>query len=455
MRLDQRIKVVISICFVITISHYSILDTLAREVTEESYVSYSLKIDNYSPGDFSLSILDNNENSDNYLIRGWIENKYSILEVENFIDTREVLDYYEYEPAYINYVNWNSIMNDLNSFYPIDSNLNDLGLSHGKLNYLSYNQDEHFWLHTYIRKFHSSSYAWLTEEVEPNSIQVFDYGFQNFQGFTDWRRELVYPNDDRPLGNFYHIWVPHQKQFLVNNGQYEIPIYKTENYTRYRYTIREITDWTKENWPNLNTTIKLTGFDGYNENVQVSVSTDNTLIKTNPENQIIHVGSTAKTNLEIELNRELQGSTHQIKITASDDFGRKKHADYSLELETSEKPPIENEIIDQWESDTKPDDDIESINYEPNNRMGVEGRVYDANTGEEVSNNLTVTVNELPASIQGNYYQNIWVGTPDETGSETMIIHVDSPGYNPQWGSATDSWMDYSIAYKNFYLFPI
>ncbi|KXB00392.1 hypothetical protein AKJ47_00675 [candidate division MSBL1 archaeon SCGC-AAA261G05] len=443
-RLDRRIRVTVSGILILILFLNTIPLTSAGEnKSERDYVTY-VTIENYSPGDFTLNITDNNGNDLGSLTRGWIENTYEDVVIENFIDTRQVLDHYEYEPSYTVWSYGTPIRDDT----PLDDELHwDLNLSDWEIQDID--RSTRFWLHTYIKKLHRHWYRFLTEEVEPNRFQEFNNGWQRFQKFYNWGS--TYIDYESGTQGFYSIPIPYHMNYLVKNGEYKIPVYRGEEYTRWRTTTYQINDWTPENWPQLQTQITLTGINGYDENVHLTVETDNELLNTSLEDQVVHVGSIATTKLTITPDRRLHGSIHQITVTATDQYSREKQATYQLDLQTTSKPPVENQVIDVTVTDKKPDQGSGDGGRDPDLRLGVAGDIT-GDGGPGVSNPGTDVV-ERYESVSGNSYRSVDEGMLTH---ETQTFHVwaKAPGYMKDDGYATDYANTYEIANLDFDLEP-
>jgi hypothetical protein len=346
---------------------------------QRDYVKYVVEVE-YNPEDFVLELDFGLEGDNLTLTRGWVENTYIYLESENFTATRQVVVDYRSEPIY---EVWSWYVPGATQFPGLEDDL--AGYDRQTLQGLESRRDEEFW-----KDYFWTEGLWPLEEVEPNTFQDprefayphESYGWIAFQGFTDWRRKTVHIWQGRDPGT-YTVWIPHQFHYLVEVGRRQVPIYENQEYTAYRNTLYEVTDHILDNWPVLRATVTLRGENGYEGDVHLSVEVDDDLIDIGLEDEVLHVTSEASTALTVLPSQELQESSHLIAVTASDSNGRTKMIILELELLVGPEPPVENVVLEEWESETPPDE-TGKIKAKYKGWIGVDGRVYDAQVGDSI-----------------------------------------------------------------------
>ncbi len=314
------------------------------------------------------------------LTRGWVENTYTYLESGDFTATQQVVVGYRSETIY---EVWSWYVPGAAQFWGLEDDL--AGYDWRTLQGLESRRDEEFW-----KDYFWTEGQWPLEGVEPNTFQDprefahphESYGWIAFQGFTDWRLKTVHIWQGWRPGT-YTIWIPYQFNYLVEIGRRRVPIYENREYTAYRNTLYEVTDHTLDNWPTLRATVTLRGENGYEGDVHLSTEVDNDLIGVGLVDEVLHVASEASTELTVSPSQELQRSSHLIAVAASDSSGRTKVITLELELLTEPEPPVENVVLEEWESETPPDE-TGKIKTEYKGWIGVDGRVYDSGTGDPI-----------------------------------------------------------------------
>lgn len=424
---------------VLTIVIISIIlaPTTYAENTQEnrknrSHVSYEIEIENYNPP--ILEIPDNQTNPKMI----WSEQKFTYNEVEEFTDTRTVVDYYEEQPKYSIYST-----STFNSRFAIRSDLESKDPR--TLNMLERGKNESFWFNYF--QSHPNGRL-INPSVEPNDQQEFKYGWQNFQGFLNWQRMTLYPNNSSTR----RINIPLDYYYLREVGKYEIPVYKEEEYTRWRKITYENTFYEEKEWKTTNKEIIIDKdiAKGLPEN-KVMIKTSSTPnIKIDQENKIL-TPKNQETTLNISPKLTAQKGTHEITIKAYDienNFLNEKS--HQVKLNIDSKPQPNSEIINEKISDEKPDEEGNPKDGDEKEWVGVEGTLYcsESNTritksGDDAEVTVDVKRNE------GNDYTGTagWRTNSDYRKANLtyieqtweMEIEVSANGYHRTTTNLTDT----------------
>ncbi len=393
---------------------------------------------NYHPFDLALS----KENGE--MTRGWKENKYIHKKIENFTDTRQVVDHYEEEPQYR--------ISSNPSFHSQVGAVEDLkDYSKKTLEKLG-NKNEKWWL-KYCQT-HPNGMA-FNYDMESNSQQDFEYGFQHFQGFISWQ---LYPVQRKFYEKTYYVQIPLRYRYLEECGKYEIPVYREEEYTRWRTKTYEITDHFPENWENKKFTVTAIPRNNYDNKIILLPGTENG-ISAKAKKTVLIPNSPAKTTISINPSAKIHGSIHPIKIEGYNPKGRHVQTkQYNLNLTTEPKPATENKKIDETVTDKKPDETGKKKDGDQKNKIGVMGILKDSKTNERLHHGAE----HAKVHVKRNNYSG-YAGWPTNTQYQhsqytyntktwTMKLTADADGYLPKKGTAKDSTSKAGLTYKNFHL---
>jgi hypothetical protein len=403
----------------------------------------------YDPFDMQLG-----ENSGS-LTRGWVENRYYLLVTENRLVTRQIVTAYRGEPSYG--------PQGRGIQYP--SKLYTSQVPRGA----SYNSS--FWegfLKNYYDTIYGTANNPFRREVRPNPFQDFTRGSSTYylstDGSSSYNGKPLYTWQTSPQSGyletargfkafqgFYSSWATmpvyegiwYIPKYYVSapTYYYEIddrpgsvvdsvvtPIYGTEQYTIYINTRYEIVDHALDNWSSKQTTVTATPRNGYTDSVKLSLEFDNGIEAALGSSEL-HFSSPATTTLTLRPKPDTHGSPHSASLKAYDSNGRlvigtsrKPSPRYSLDTTTQAKPPTENRVIEQWESETKPDEQGQS-DYIPSpwKQIGARGGLYDASTGQLIMNAIYNGGNVV-STITSKYQQ----GSFTRSGMDTSTTYNHS-----------------------------
>jgi len=427
----------------------------------------------YNPFDVQLG-----ENSGS-LTRGWVENRYYLLVTENRLATRRIVTAYRGEPYY--------------------------GFQGGRVQYprklytsqvprdASYNSN--FWegfLINYYDTIYGTASNPLRREVRPNPFQEFTRGshtyylttngaasyndkplytwqtwpqrgyletargFRAFQGFpSSWATMPVYGDGFGESGLFvkYYVAAP-MYCYEIDDRPGSIvdsvvtPIYGTEQYTIYTNTVYEIIDHALDNWSSKQPTITVTPHNGYKGGIRLELEFDSEIAATLSENffESVVPGENRTVTLTMTPHYPTPSSPHLITIRVCDTVRPTpfvRTLTYDLSLSALPKPATENHVIQQWESETMPDERGQSY-YIPSpwKQIGARGGLYDASTGQLIPWAYTNGGNVV-STISSNYQSSF---TRSGLESASTYYHV-SPTPNPD-----EVWvMNPMVASVNYY----
>lgn len=424
--------------------HDFFLDTSATAY-DERRVTGTIRVDeaeniiielNYHPFDLILSEESGQMN------RNWKENKHEETVTENFTDTRKVIDHYETEPEYV--------ISEASPFYSVWDAINELKYESRRTVEKLESRNEDWWFRYCSRKGRINN-----TDMEPNSQQDFEYGFQHYQGFNDWRNHRIF---NKNSGRYYTVQVPHLYQFLKETGKYKKPVYRTEKYTRWRTTTYEITNHTLDNWKNKQITIRTIPRNNYENKIILQTNSEKNL-QTKTGKNTLNPHSTTQTTLTMNPSNKTRETTHKIPIKTYDSNGRQVQTkQYQLDLNTPPKPPKENKKINEKVTDKKPDKNENDKTGEEKKYIGVTGTLKDSKTGEKLHHtNDTAEVHVERNDFNGT--ANWPITTEYEHSlytymdlSWTMNLTADANNHRQKSATVSDSTSEPGKANKNFNL---
>ncbi len=424
--------------------HDFFLDTSATAY-DEKRVTGTIQVDetenvtielNYHPFDLILSEESGQMN------RNWKENKHEETITENFTDTRKVVDHYETEPEYE--------ISEASPFYSVQNAITDLKNESGETVEKLESRNEDWWFQYCSRNGRINN-----TDMEPNSQQDFEYGFQAYQGFTDWRNHRIFNNK---TGKYYNVKVPHFFKFLKETGKYKIPVYRKEEYTRWRTKAYEITKYTLDKWKNKQITIKTIPRNNYENKIILQTNSEENL-QTKTGKNTLHPHSTTQTTLTLNPSNKTRETTHKIPIKTYSSTGRQVQTkQYQLDLNTPTKPPKENKKINEKITDKKPDKNGNDKTGEDKKYIGVTGTLKDSKTGKKLHHtNDTAKVHVKRNNFNGTA---TWPITTEYEHSLytymdlswTMNLTADANNHKPKKSTASNSTSEPGLANKNFNL---
>ena len=414
---------------------------IVQNFAERNYVQYQTKIENYNP-----PVLKMTENS-GISTKLWSENQYTYEKVENFLDNRKVVDHYEEQPKYGVWAADSFI-----SRVQVKSDLSEL--DEETLTYLESEKDENWWLNY----FESVPYGRPRNfSVEPNKKQSFEYGFQNFQGFINWRKTKI----NVRVGTNYYVPIPETYRYLREEGKYQVPIYKEENYTRWRTKTFENTDYEAEGWKKTKVEVKLSEYTPSSyikNNIRLNPKTKRKGLKVSLENNILTSRSSV-VKLDIQPTKKMRKGKYPIFLEAYNSENEKiDTSKYKLTLKKGTVPENKHKKINEEVSDKKPNEEGETKDGRQKNWVGVGGSVYSSETGErliEYSDGVKVYVERdgssanatWPTSTQYAYRNYTYLDLTWE-----MKIRATAKNHYPSTAIVEDSTDDSGWTEKNFKL---
>ncbi len=393
---------------------------------------------NYHPFDLNLP------EKTGKMTREWNKNKYTKKETESFTDTRKVVDHYEYKPSYITWTG--------DTFHSLSLTRDHLRTYSDRTLEMLESRNEEWWLN-YCR--YNANGRVTHRDMEPNSQQDFEYGFQYFQGFTNWRTHRI---SKSIYGDTYYVEVPQNYEFLLESGKYKIPVYKKEKYTRWRTKTYEITNHKLQKWKNKEIQIKATPRNGYENEINLQTLSGRN-IQTRTGKNTLTPNSPASTKLTINPSNKTKNSQQNISIKAYDKNGRKVQTkQYNLKLKTPPKPEKKRKKINETVTDKKPDQKGNPKSGKQKHKIGVTGVLRDSKTNDRLHHDSDhAKVHVKRQNFNGN---STWTNNTRyehdqytyQTKNWTMKLTADANGHIPKKSTAKDSTKKTGLAHKNFKL---
>ena len=432
---------------------------------------------NYNPFDVQLA-----ENSGS-LTRGWVENRYTLVVVDNYKATRQVVTGYKGEPAYGQVSCQIQYPKLYTSQVPSTA---------------SYNSS--FW-EGFQKNHYDSIYGSVNNpfrrEVQPNSFQDFTRGsstwymvnsggtyngkphyiwdsyiggrsyletakgFRQFQYFHpgSWSMMPVYDDGFGKSGLFIAYYVTAPTCYYCIDSTFAdskvTPLYGAEDYTVWRTTAYDVRDSALDNWASKQTTVTATPRNGYTGGVKLALEFDSGITAELGKSEL-QFASPASTTLTLKPKPETHGSPHSATLRAYDSNGRlviggarKPALACGLSLTTLPKPATENTAVNVTESETKPAEvgqtyDIPSSRKE----IGAMGGLYDRGTGKNIFDACggTSTGANVVSTISSNKQSSFtWSGTNSQYSynHSSLTCHADEVWVmNPMRASANKYFPD-------------
>ncbi len=378
--------------------------------------------------------------------RDWIENSYEYVGVEQFTDTMRVVDHYQNKPNY-------SIRTG-SPYYYISQMKDYLSEKSSRELRNFRSRNESFWFDYY------QSYGTVTNyEMEKNSFQDFPKGFQYFQGFSDWRRKYIQSSG----GTQARVLIPYRFKFLYETGYKRIPVYEEVEYTRCRRKTYRITDYFLDKRENVGN-VEIISRNGYDGRAHLKIQANE--IDITLEKKHFDLNPSISTPLTLKLDNDIRNKEDRIVVEAMDNNGRVVETQsHDLSIDTEQKPPMENSIVNVVEADEKPD--MEGKTSTVNKKLvGVKGELRDEETNELLlhgSDDASIRVDMQNLTEYGmpsgrykaawplNYLYEFSLFTY-ETLEWKMDIRAEAQGYLAETKTARDSTNNQGLAYKNFKL---
>ena len=414
-----------------------------QNFAERDYVQYRNKLENYNPPIIKMA-----ENS-GISTKTWSENIYTYEEVENFLDNRKVVDHYEEKPKYGVWAGDSHI-----SSVQVKSDLSNM--DEDTLSYLESTKDEDWWLNY----FKTVPYGRPRNfSVEPNEKQEFEYGFQNFQGFIEWRETRI----NVKLGTNYYVPIPGKYRYLRETGKYQVPVYKEENYTRWRTKTFENTEYEPNGWKKAELKVKLSDYtpSSYIENnIYLKPKVKSKRLNVNLDNNILDSKSSV-VNLSIRPTGKMKKGNYPIFLEAYTSENEKiDKSRYKLNLKKGSIPENKHRKINEEVSDKKPDEKGGSERGKQKEWVGVGGTVYSSKTGDkliEYSDGVKVHIERdgfsgLSSWTTSTQYMHRNYTYLDKTWK--MELRATADGYYRKTTQVTDSTDDHGWSNRDFKLKP-
>jgi len=414
---------------------------MVQTFAERNYVQYQTEMENYNP-----PILKMEENS-GLSTRIWSENKYTYKQVENFRDTRKVVDHYEEKPKYGVWAADSHI-----SRLQVKSDLSEL--DEETLNHLEHTKDEDWWLNY----FESVAYGRAKNfPVTPNKKQRFEYGFQKFQGFINWRKTRI----NEKFGTYYYIPIPGTYRYLREIGKYQVPIYKEEEYTRWRTKTFENTDYEARGWKKSEVEVTLSKYTPSSyikNNIRLKSKAKREGLEVGLENNILTSRSSI-VKLDIQPAQKMRRGNYPIFLEAYNSENKKiDTAKYMLTLKKGTVPENKHKKVNEKVSDKKPNEEGEAKDGDQKNWVGVGGSVYSSETGEkliEYSDGVKVYVKRNGSSANATWPTSTQYAYRNHTYQDLtweMKLRATADGYYRETAQVTDSTEDPGWTNKDFKL---
>ncbi len=416
---------------------------VVQNYAERDYVQYKTEPENYNPPIIKMS-----ENS-GLSTKIWSENKYTYEEVENFQDTRKVVDHYEEKPKY---GVWSA--DSYTSRIQVEADLSEM--DEDTLSYLESTKDEDWWLNY----FESVSYGRPRNfSLEPNEKQKFEYGFQNFQGFINWRDFRIRGR----FGTYYHIPIPRTYRYLKEEGKYQVPIYKDEKYTRWRTKTFENIEYEAEGWKKAEIEVELSEYTPpsyIEDNIYLKSKVKPNGLNVKLDNNILDSKSSV-IHLSIQPTNKMKKGKYPIFLEAYTSENEKiDTSKYKLNLKKGSVPENKHRKINEEVSDKKPDEKGDSKEGEQKEWVGVGGTVYSSKTGDkliEYSDGVKVHIERDGFSGTASWTTSTQYIHKNHTYQDKtweMKLRATADGYYRETAQVTDSTDDHGWANQDFELKP-